>query len=132
MPMDESKVRSIVEANLPAMQGRFGLAGWRLVLKYGPCPSSATAAAEVSTNLDYQRAWVTVNPHTADDEADVIDSVRHELLHLVVSPYDLFFDHVAGGLVGAEAAQVRKLFVWSMEQSVLNMERMLDGIGTSG
>ncbi len=75
----------------------------------------------------YRYAKIRIDPAQHDDEADVVHSLRHELCHLVLAPFDhaikvverILEDDGTAGRAFDEAAR----FV--VEECIINIERIL-------
>jgi len=125
--MDESAVIKIVEANLERLMQAVGVPHWTITVNYGPCDSSPTAAGEVDlTAASYWRAAITINPYQHSEEKDVIDTLVHELLHVVIAPMELLAQ-TARQHVQSEAAEeaLQVVNTHAVEQTVLALERGL-------
>lgn len=84
--MDSSAVKAIVDREWQGMARAMGLHRWKIRFDYG----SLEDAAECERDLSYYRATIRFDPARAIDEADVLDSLRHELTHLLLAPFDQY------------------------------------------
>ena len=127
--MDRSAVKAIVDREIEPMMARLGVPHWRVSVDYGPC-SNPNWKASCGRTPDYNQATITIDASLADNEQDVIDSLEHELFHVLLAPFGLYRDlvtqHVAEG--SAEEKQEARLFCFTIEQMVINLKRMRIGL----
>jgi hypothetical protein len=126
--VDESAVKAIVEANIERLMRAFGIPHWKISIEYGPCEQSHWQAACLR-QVNYNKAEITIDPHKHSDEPEVIASLEHELMHVVHSPFDLFYE-VALQYVDDKNALDALGRTWSYctEQTVINLNRMKLGL----
>ena len=123
MPMDLSAVRALCDAAAPCMMDALALKSPRLYLRYEKLPDGT--AGHVRLDVPYDRLHITIDPLEADDEAEVLDSLRHEMLHWHLSEYEL-----AGRMRREDDdAWVDEAWRHATERTVARLERMLDGLG---
>lgn len=133
--MDRSECKAIVEREIVGLMERLGIPHWRLVITYGPVTNRRIAAghrglAECIRNAPYDRATIVIDPEEHDDEAEVIKSLRHELMHVVLAPFDLYREFVSS-YIDANSTQDHQedtIFEHCIEQTVINLERMYLGL----
>jgi hypothetical protein len=129
--MDRSRVRKIVEKRLPAMQERFGLGRWKVRLEFVPREGHGDSA-DVSRNTSYNLATIGFDPELQEDEAQVVRDLRHELIHLVLGPIDVLWAQLTVGLEGDRLEAATRAWRYAIEQTVLNVEALLDNIEAAG
>jgi hypothetical protein len=86
--ISEQEVRDVVENNIHALVPRMALSDWRIVVSTTTLEPGRVAAC--TYDVSYMRAEIDIDPAQHDDEADVLDSLVHELLHLVVAPFEVY------------------------------------------
>ena len=127
--MDRSEVIRIVEANLDSLRDALWLQNWRIGINYGPCEEPDTAGTCDLTDADYNRASINLDPHHLHNERDVLRTLVHELLHVVLARYGLYRDVVTGLVPKELGDQVTnaELAAWThaQEQTVLLLQ---DGV----
>jgi hypothetical protein len=124
--MDQSEVKRIVDQHAEEMAGRLRIGHWKITAVYGPC-SNPEWSAECRLDASRDMATFTFDPERLKSEAEVLDLLQHEMLHIVLAPFDLF-EMTARSLVGDDeiARNVLRLAgMHAVEQSVLNLERMI-------
>jgi hypothetical protein len=99
---------------------------WKVTFRVEENPDGETNAASVTTDINYCKATVRIHPEFAASEDDVIDSIRHELLHLLFEPYDLYREAIRQLLPVRDLAAEDRLWVYAMERTLLNFERTFD------
>lgn len=125
--MDKSEVKRIVEANIDEMMRTLGVQHWSIAVSYEQ-PENPDWAASCERHLDYHKAIIKIAPDKADSEAGVLNSLRHELLHVVLAPFDLYREAMFQLISDRPEADRldSRMFRFTIEQMVLNLERMLD------
>lgn len=102
---------------------------WSVNISY--CRSEgrlAGAKATCTRKMEYMIATITIDPNMAHDEEDVLRSLRHELLHLVLAPFDLYMQTMFQAVTGDAALERIESKQWdhAVESAVVSLERMLD------
>lgn len=122
--MDVSEARKIVEQHISQYMQMFGVNHWKLTVSYDLRESgdgTRRTAARVEMLVDYNSAAISIDPDCCDTEEDVLRHLRHELFHVVLSPYQLYRDVTANGKASEAASRV---WVHCDEKAVINLERM--------
>lgn len=127
--MDKSEVKVVVDREMRGALDRFGIGHWKVTVKYEP-PSNPAWCASCERDVDYNDATVRLDPDQHDDEAAVVRSLEHELLHIALAPFDLYREamtqHIPNGTT--EAKQEARLHAFAVEQTVINLERIVRGL----
>lgn len=128
--MDESAVRAVVETNLLTYMRAFGIPHWSVSVLYGRCSDESWAAECDCTASDYERATITLDPDRHDSEETVRASLRHELMHVVASPFDLYRDVMTQQLKAGSDMDRAESRLWRhcVEKAVKHLERMYFGL----
>jgi hypothetical protein len=128
MSVDASKCREIVDAHILAMMRQLGVQAWRVSVLYEPAGDNPNWVASCATNLPYQRATIRINPHMAESEEDVLDSLRHELIHVLLAPLDAYRDLVTSNIESGSSMDAAESRAWTqaIETCVLAVERIFD------
>lgn len=124
--MDRSKVKAIVEREIGPLMGRLGIPHWKVTVSYGLRGESddATINAQCTRLVDYNRALIEFDPDALDDEAEVLRVLRHELFHILLSPFDVYTGAVRRLDLGSAEAVLDQVQTHATEQAVINLERM--------
>src|SRR5260370_42055938 len=91
--MDRSEVKAIVDAEIGLLMRRLGISHWKVTVSYDPerCDGDGVLKRGECTRLvDYNSAHIRLNPESFDDGVCVLRTLRHELYHIVLSPFDLY------------------------------------------
>ena len=129
MPADQ--VKAIAKAYLEPMSQALHVSHWKITLKVEKIKDSAAAAAQVFMTSDYDIATIVIDPTQCNSEEEVVRFLRHELIHLLLAPFDLHSETVREVIRQSEtpdpglAAEAR-VFTFAVERMVLNIERALD------
>lgn len=126
--MDESAVRAIVERDLAKLARACGVPHWRIRVRYEADDGDDGATGQCTRLLDYERAFIRLDPAKLGDEEEVVEVLRHELFHIVIAPFDLLSTFSESGLSGADLEKAERVFRHAMECSVRNLERMWFGL----
>lgn len=130
--MDRSQVKAIVERELEPLMERLGIPHWNITASYSPLSpdDGRRVHAEITRNSNYNSAHIDFNPEPTEDEAHLLKVLRHELFHVLLSPYDLYGRAVEALLEDDPVKQkvFDEVLTNSMEQAVINLERMYAGL----
>lgn len=126
--MDASEVKRIAEAALEPMATALHVREYEVHLRFEPLDDGNPARCE--PNCPYLYAVITLDPAQQDDEEQVLNDLRHELLHVVHAEwavYDNMLKASAGEWLSEEVAD--RAYTLASERQVAKLERMLDGLG---
>jgi hypothetical protein len=123
--MDRSAVKAIVESHLDSLAEVFGVERWCIQVNYEAC-DNPNHGASCGRAVDYDKAFITIDPDKHKDEGEVVDSLRHEIEHILLSPFDLYRDAMTQHIDDEtkEHRQEQRLFTYAVEQTVINIERL--------
>jgi hypothetical protein len=133
--MDRSAVKAIVERELGPLKARLGLAHWSVTVDFDLREPSGnfSTCGQCNFHVDYDKATIGFDPDRLDDEAEVLHVLRHELFHLVVSPFSIFMNSIRPLLntdpVKSDMAE--SVLTHAMERAVINVERLYEGLTKS-
>lgn len=130
--MESADVQAIVDREIGAIQKVLGLDRWRIEREYVATPpvgmpvANMPGKAHVSIMDHSERAKIIFFPAAIQDEAELHVILRHELLHVVLSPHDTFQNLMINALSDNPAAlkMARSAAHHASERTVLNLERM--------
>lgn len=127
----DERARLIMERIGARLATVFGLEQWRIKWTTDR-PDNPNHVADVWVNHEYERATARIDVPRHDDERDLADSVRHEMIHVLLSEHKLAAT-VAASLLGGEGT--RDYAIWysarniGEERTVARIERLLDRLG---
>jgi hypothetical protein len=124
--MDRSQVEAIIARESQRIARELRVAHWKIAIAVGPTELGGSYSAECSRQLPYETAEITIDPDLAHTEADVIGSIRHEMMHVVLAPFDMLWEVLTRGMDDKQRDQAEAVWRFSVEQSVLNLERMYE------
>ena len=128
MPMDLSAVRALCDAAAPVMGEALWTNDVTVELRFAPLEGSTVGRSDRSS--PYRRADITIDPAGHDTEADVLHTLRHELLHSVLGEFDVYANMLESYLPDAAARGVEaKAWTLACERTVNRLEHVLDGLG---
>jgi hypothetical protein len=132
MPLDRSSVQSIVERELPGLRARLGLEAWEIGWTVTPSSTDGDGhllRGECTRLVDYHSASIVLNNEAFSDEEQVLRTLRHELFHVVLAPWDLYTSAVERVSLGADGAAVLdRVREHAVEHAVIALERMWSGL----
>jgi hypothetical protein len=126
--MDRSQVKKVVDDNINELMDKFGIPHWNLVIDYDLRDDHATG--ECTWRVDYNSATISLDVDAFKDEAHVLKVLRHELFHILLAPYSVV-QNALGPLLEQDPirkAMIESVWVHSMEQAIINLERMYQGL----
>lgn len=129
--MDESIALAFVREHIPKMSELLGVEAWWIDAEFKPT-SIEGSRAEVYMNPPYRRATIRfdLTQYPAGDTDRLYRSLRHELIHLVLSEF-CALEQVAKDAVGDDKpvlAMIDSVSHLATERSVLAVEVLLDRI----
>lgn len=118
--MDVSEAKKWCDENLERLMRECGIPHWRITVEYEQ-KEDEEYAAQCFAYPKYERAKITLN---CPNIIDIDEVVRHELLHILHSPFH-YYEEVVRELVPEQSLDAI-LKVWSIatEMTVRNLERM--------
>jgi hypothetical protein len=130
--MDRSAVAAIVAAHLPRLSAQLGLHHWEISVGYCAEPADKDGSlkrGECTRLVDYHSAHVNLNPEAFADEAAVLVTLRHELFHIVLAPFDLYSSAVERiELPEVAVGLLERVRDHAAETAVAGLERMWVGL----
>jgi hypothetical protein len=134
--MDQSSAREIVERDIEGLMEALGIPHWRITVEYGPIPGDGddglSSQGQCTRLIDYESAVIELDPARLDDEAHLLKILRHELFHVVLSPFDLMRSWMLTGISGAEHDRAMRVINHATERGVKHLERMWNGLAKRG
>lgn len=130
--MDKSAVAQVVAEHLPRLSAQLGLHQWEITIGYASEAADDEGSlkrGECSRLVDYQSAHISLNPDAFADADGVLATLRHELFHIVLAPFDLYTSAVEVlELPDVAAELLERVRDHALERAVAGMERMWEGI----
>ncbi len=133
--MTEKECRKLVKEHMLHMMRALGVSGWTIDVWYdeieerADTPKRFASQMELSVNWRYEKAVITINPEVLRDKKDLLQGLRHELIHVVLSPFNAYDTHIRKH-VGEQPSETWSAIndAWHgyLESAVLNVERILD------
>jgi hypothetical protein len=124
--MDRSEVKRIIEANLEPLMEAFGVPHWTIKVDLD---IEGDARGRCTRKLDYNQAYIEIDFDRCEDADDLLHVLRHELCHVVVSPFDLYMEAAREALRDDPSALNILDRVWdhACEKSIINLGRLWIG-----
>lgn len=129
--MDKSEVKAEVEKNLLELMDAVGIRHWNIVVNFDlrEGDEHRVTRAMCHASPDYEFAKIQMDPDALPDRETVLEALRHELFHCLLSPLDVYREamtqHIENGT--PEAQREARLWHHFLERSVANLERMWNG-----
>lgn len=122
--MERSECKKIVEAHLKDLMWELAVQNWQVNIRYQELPERTTASVEL--NYAYEWAILFIDPDKHETTEDVLKSLRHELIHLLLGPIEAYRltlrELIKPKLHDAEAQAAHT----AIERTVLNIERIFE------
>ena len=129
--MDTSLAQAVVEANIEQMIVDLNVQEWNLRITYERLDGDTIASVHMLA--DYKKATITIDPAKHEEGSEVLRSLRHELLHLHLAPYELAEETIYQLLSEKERRVLSRMMTAACEQAIRNLEGMLEhGFGYVG
>ena len=126
--MDISAVRKIVEDCCRPMKHALYLNNWHFNIQYEILDGNT--AGNVLIQPKYMRATIAIDASKHDDKKEVLDTLRHEMCHIVCGEMELVKELARQPITTEESANALDVvFSHAIEKTVTAMENMLDVIG---
>jgi len=124
--MDKSEIQRWIDKHFTKLLDEYGLSHWFVSIDLTTLQGGT--AGECYTYPEYEQASINVDYTKVDGEAELERIVRHEICHIIHSPFELFWDAMEQGLTREDKTNVlRKAFLQAAELTVKNLERMHQG-----
>lgn len=132
--MDKSALKRFVEAHARDLMRRLGIPHWTVTFDYEMREPAGDFArkAQCVRQVDYNRAVIRLDPEEFDeaDRNDAHEYIRHEMFHIVLSPFDIFANVIEELYADdpVKKAMCETIWTHAQEQAVINLERMYQGL----
>jgi len=128
--MDRSQLESFFRTHLASMMDHLCVGHWTITARAEP-NSDSNLAGSCERELDYEWAVIRMNPELFETDTKALDTLFHELAHVILAPFDLYREaqtqHIAKGT--PEERQDSRIFNHAVEQCVMNLERLWRSAG---
>ena len=129
--MTEKECRRIIREQAPALKQALVLSSWRMSVTYVDF-SDEVFAAEVSVKEEYEVVEVRLDASCMEDEVELLDTIRHELLHCLTPNYVRLKKWLHNRLSLEAYTLVCGILEDEDEKSVRRIEKVLDlGLGST-
>jgi hypothetical protein len=132
--VDRSAVERVVLAHIARLSAMCGLHQWEISVGYSSAPADDDGSlkrGECTRLIDYHSAHISLNPDAFADEAAVLVTLRHELFHIVLAPFDLYTSAVERIELPEVAEELLdRVRDHAVERCVAGMERLWAGLAT--
>lgn len=128
--MDKSEMRRVLNDALRPMRTALSLNEWFVNLRVTHLDKSC---AQCLADPDYSRATLSFDVEDFDGEKDLLESLLHELLHVMISEFEVYRKAVRP-LVDSDAgwAAIEEVYIHACEVTVRRLEDMLThGVSTT-
>jgi len=122
--MDKSEIRAILNETLRPMRAALSLNDWYVDFKLESMDGSYVAECVADPN--YTRARLTFDHDAYKNEADLLESLLHEYLHVMLARFELYRKAVRPLIEDENVwASLEEVFVNASEESVRRIEDLL-------
>ena len=123
--MDRSEVKKIVDEHVRFMIWDFQIQRWRLDVSFDEAEEEKEKA-RCTADPSYFTAYINIDPARHEDKDDVLRSLRHELLHIMDAPYEIYRKTIAQLLTEEAFHALDEVFIMAKEQTRFNIESMIE------
>jgi len=90
--MDQSKVKEFCEKHIENLCNLLWLGNWKITLGYTDEKMNGGESSSLwcSFKLNYYTAHININPFECDSDEETLSHLIHELLHIVLSRYEVY------------------------------------------
>jgi len=132
--MKEAKVIAIVNREVKKLRAVLALQKWRLIIDYGEVGDDLggrTSSANCRVNPGAHRMWITFDPEKFESEEEVVEILRHELLHIFHAELLTMFEMMSQFITDSQTQNTMEVqFQFVCEAIDSRVETMLDiGLG---
>lgn len=123
--MDRAEAKAHVEKYIKDYKRAYGVQHWDIDIVWG---YKNGAPGEILVKHEYERAVLYLDTDEIDDIPKLDRILRHELSHILESPFQLFYDAVIEFVPGDEMKNaLASIWFKAKELTVKNIERMHEG-----
>lgn len=101
----------------------YGMGHWDIEFVVDDVGEEPGLRGEIQLSPEYEMATIVLYPWQLEDEADLEETVRHELEHLLTAPFLLFWQGAKSALSEDVAAVLQKSFEDTFELARCNIGR---------
>ncbi len=126
MSMTVQEVKEIIEEHIHEYAARLQVSHWRIYVAY-KADATRPWAAPVRLALAYRIAHITFCCHSQTDADNVRSNLQHELIHIMLAPFELYVQSMIPFFEKDPAAVGvhNRMRTFAGEQMVGNIERAL-------
>jgi hypothetical protein len=122
--MDQSKVIEFVQIHLAPMQQFLSVQDWKVGLEFKHLGSGSFSStrAQCDCDFDYLIATLRFDSTLFGRDDEILDALFHELCHLIIAPFDLFYECAHKATAEDAQGSLKRLYYHSMEKTVNTLE----------
>ena len=126
--MDRSKAQKWVDENAERIKNEMGLGNWRLTVELDHIEdrNGKVIGAQVKPQPHYEKATVWINFDQIHTLERLEEDLRHELMHVLHSPFDLLYEAILEMLNPEQLKIANALWNHAEEMTVRNLERFYE------
>ena len=126
--MDESQVKKLVDENIKSLMLALQLQNWDISIYIEQIEGNIPARNQ--PEIKYRNAKIQINPLEEEYSKQVLDDLRHELLHCFHSSFETYRKAVGQLITDITFEAIDEIFKRACEETVLAIEDMLNkGLG---
>lgn len=132
--MERELAKKIIEENLKRYSHLLAVHSWSIHVFFDTIPDEADdhhghVRANVLRKISYNIASITFDNAKFDTEQELLNSLRHELMHITHAAFDLYYETVMNFVPEDAIPAMRRLYTHAAEQTVVHLQRMFDWNG---
>jgi hypothetical protein len=118
--MDTVRCKRIVEKHFSKIVAELHLTDWSISVDYLKLENKESAAY-CHADIDYKKALLELDPERHTSDQDVVDTLYHELAHVILASFNLYRDVVNPKPSEAE----ERLWTFVLETVTTHLEKVL-------
>ena len=122
---DSSDLVRWTNKHFEEMRDHAGLSNWRIGIGLGTLEEGVVAETDLSA-VSYRKAHIVFNPLEVKSEGHYLFVLRHELLHVLLSPFTKTMQIALDDIEEAKASLLDNMAVCAQEEAVNAVEFLLD------
>lgn len=109
---------------LPVLLTKYGLSSWDIFIKISEVDSPDVADVDMSAS-NYKQAVITIYSKNIDNDDELHKALEHEVLHILLAPFQQFYAIARQGLNGSALAILDATYTHFDEKMVRILEDLL-------
>jgi len=125
--MDKTIAEAIIKQEFPRYQKLFHLQDWTITFKYRWIDDEDDLTfGNCVAEPGYKTATIAINHDLLDNKEELLKVMRHEMIHILHSSFDIYRDAIEKLLGKSEFEALDTVYSYCSEEAVMFIENILD------